>query len=271
MKELNNVFRTSKKELTETKGNIHKYLGLIFDFSGRYNANNPKKKEQVVFTMYDYVEDIIDSTPTDMGGIAPDPVRSKLFNVHKTSPRLETAQADFLHSMRSRLLFAANQAQLDIQVTVVHLCTRVCEPTKDDYFKLARVIRYLCATVHLPLVIGWDDSRTLLWSIDASFAVHNDMRSHTGSMLTFGREVFSLSNKQKVILTSSTVTEIICVDDTMNFVMWVKLFIEQQVVNLPVKLIIKKLGSKPSVLQQDNTSSIRLEANGKRSSTKRTR
>ena len=49
------------------------------------------------------------------------------------------------------------------------------------------------------------------------------------------------------------------------------MFIEQQVVNLPVKLIIKKLGAQPSVLQQDNTSSICLEANGKRSSTKRTR
>ena len=56
----------------------------------------------------------------------------------------------------------------------------------------------------------------------------------------------------------------------MNFVMWVKLFVEQQVLNLPIKLVIKKLGSQLSVLQQDNTSSIRLEANGKRSSTKRT-
>ena len=59
-------------------------------------------------------------------------------------------------------------------------------------------------------------------------------------------------------------------DDVMNFVMWVKLFIEQQVTNLPANSIIKKLGAQPSVLQQDNTSSICLEANGERSSTKRT-
>ena len=50
-----------------------------------------------------------------------------------------------------------------------------------------------------------------------------------------------------------------------------KLFVEQQVLNLLIKSIIKKLGSQPSVLQQNNTSSIRLEANGKRSSTKKTR
>ena len=56
----------------------------------------------------------------------------------------------------------------------------------------------------------------------------------------------------------------------MNFVMWVKAFFEQQVMNLHAKSIIRKLWAKPSVLQQDNNSSICLEANGKRSSTKRT-
>ena len=74
-----------------------------------------------------------------------------------------------------------------------------------------------------------------------------------------------MSMKQKVNSTSSTAAEIIGMEDAMNFVMWVKLFIEQQVQNLPHDSIIKKLGGKPSVLQQDNTSSIWLEVNRKRS------
>ena len=70
------------------------------------------------------------------------------------------------------------------------------------------------------------------------------MRSHTGAMLKFGKgAVFFLSKKQKVNSTSSTVAEIIGVDDAMNFVMWVKLFIKQQVKNLLVDSIIKKLGT----------------------------
>ena len=65
------------------------------------------------------------------------------------------------------------------------------------------------------------------------------MRSQTGSVLTFGRgAVFPLLNKHKVTSTSSTVVEIIGVDDTMHCVIWVKLFIEQQVEILPMKLII---------------------------------
>ena len=222
--------------------------------------------------MYDYIEDIIESSPPNMNGISPDPVKSKLFTVHDTSPQLGYQQAEFFHCMTARLLYAVKCARPDIQVAFAYLCTRVRELTEEDYMKLTRVIQYLRATVYLPLVIGWDDSGTLLWSIDASFAVHNDIRSHTDAMLTFGKgAVFSMSTKQKVNSLSSTAAKIIEVDDAMNFVMWVKLFIGQQVLNLPIEPVIKKLRAQPSVLQQDNTSSIRMEANGKRSSTKRTR
>ena len=43
---------------------IHKYFGLIIDFSG---------KNQGIFTMYDYIEDIFDIiSPLNMNGAAPD-------------------------------------------------------------------------------------------------------------------------------------------------------------------------------------------------------
>ena len=68
-----------------------------------------------------------------------------------------------------------------------------------------------------------------------------------------------------------TVAKIIGMDDAMNFVMWVKLFVELQVETIQTDSTIKKLGAQPSMIQQDNTSSIRLEVNGKRYSTKRIR
>ena len=105
-----------------------------------------------------------------------------------------------------------------------------------------------------------------------SFVVHNDMRSQTKAMLKFGRRaVVPLLNKQKVNSTSSILAAIIGVDDAIIIIMMVKLFIEHQYKNLPMDLKIKKLGTKLSVLHHDNKSSIRLEANGKRSSTKQTR
>ena len=64
--------------------------------------------------------------------------------------------------MTARLLYAAKRAWPNIQVAVAYLCTRVREPTEDDYTKLMRVINYLRATVYLPLIIGWDDSGTFV-------------------------------------------------------------------------------------------------------------
>ena len=69
---------------------------MTIGFSGRYDLNDLDKKEQVVFTIYNYIEDIINSAPPGMRGTAPDPARSKLFTVHKTSPRSGTTQSDFL-------------------------------------------------------------------------------------------------------------------------------------------------------------------------------
>ena len=79
VKELNDVFRTSRKELAETKGDVHEYLGRTIDFS---------KRGHVIFTIHDYIEDIIGTAPLDMNGTAPDPARAGLFTVDKMSPRL---------------------------------------------------------------------------------------------------------------------------------------------------------------------------------------
>ena len=199
------------------KGDIHKhkYLDLTIDFS---------EKNQVIFAIYNYYT--IGTAPSDMNGTALDPAKADLFTIDKSLPLLNVDGAGFFHSTTARYIFAAKQAMHDIQVAAVYLYTRVRKPTIDDYVKLTRVIMYLRATVHLPLIIGPNKSGTLLWSIDALFAVYNNMHSHKGAMMIYVKgDVFSLSNKQKVNSTSSTVAEIIGVGDAMNFVMWVKEFL----------------------------------------------
>ena len=72
--------------------------------------------------------------------------------------------------------------------------------------------------------------------------------------------IIALSNKQKVNAQSSTEAELIVVDDVVAKILWTKRFIEYQ--GFKVKL---------NVLYQDNTSTIKVEKNGKASSGKRTR
>ena len=63
--DLNSIFKTKKKELAENRGLVPDYMGLTFDYS---------EKQQVRFTMYDYLEDIIEEAPSDMDGEARTPV-----------------------------------------------------------------------------------------------------------------------------------------------------------------------------------------------------
>ena len=173
--------------------------------------------------------------------------------------------------MVARLLFVAKRARQDLQVAVAFLCTRVSAPTKQDYNKLVTVIKYIRQTIHLPLLIGWDESGVLTWSVDAAFAVHEDIRSHTGACLTIGKgAMLSLSTKQKINTKSSTEAELVGVDDAMNFVVWSKLFFDWQFKDYNPSEPTSEIG-KTNVLLQDNTSAIQLERYGKRSSTKRTR
>ena len=74
---LNSKFGKEKK-LEETKGLVHEYLGLTIDFL------LPGK---VVFSMFDYLEDIVVEAPLDlkMGPRHKTPASGKLFSVDKNS------------------------------------------------------------------------------------------------------------------------------------------------------------------------------------------
>jgi hypothetical protein len=221
--------------------------------------------------MYDYLEDILDEMPDDMKGTAPTPASDNLFDVDDDSPALNEKESDFIHRTTARLLFAAKRARPDLQVAVAYLCTRVKTPTQSDYRKLTRVIKYLRLTVFIPLVLGWDCTGQLLWSVDAFFAIHKDMRSHTGAVLSLGQgALMSMSIKQKNSTKSSTEAELVGVDDAMNFVEWIQLFVEQQIKSINSDSVLKKIGCE-TIIQQDNTSTLQLENNGQASSTKRTR
>ena len=260
--DLNKQFGTTRKPLAASTGLVHDYLGITIDYS---------EKGKVIFTMYDYLEDILEEMPNDMRGTSPTPASSNLFDADEDSPLLNEKEADFFHRTTARLLFASKRARPDLQVAVAYLCTRVKAPTQSDYRKLTRVIKYLRLTISIPLVLGWDGTGKLLWSVDASFAIHKDMRSHTGAVLTLGQgALLAMSIKQKINTKSSTEAELVGVDDAMNFVEWVQLFVGEQLKSINNDSILKKIGSE-IVIQQDNTSTILLARNGKQSSTKRTR
>ena len=94
------------------------------------------------------------------------------------------------------------------------LCTRVKEPTQEDWRKLCRVICFLKATKDDKRIIGMDDLWSLRTWIDGSYAVHADMRGHTGGSMSLGWGlIHAKASKQKLNSKSSTKTEVIAVSE----------------------------------------------------------
>jgi hypothetical protein len=149
----------------------------------------------------------------------------------------------------------------DTCTAITFLTTRVREPDKEDWTKLVHLMRYIRGTRTMPLILSANRSGILKCWVDASFAVHPNMRGHSGGGLLLGRGFPIVSStKQKLNTRSSMETEIVGADDFMPTICWTPYFMKAQ-----------SYGVKYNVLFQDNKSSILLEKNGKALSSKRTK
>jgi hypothetical protein len=216
---------------------------------------------KVKFMMGDYVQGILDEAPDDMLGFAVTPAASNLFTVRENVDKLDDARSDEYHRLTAKLLYLCKRARPDLQPTVAFLTTRVTQPDNDDWNKLTRAIRYLRDSKDLYLTLEADEGIDVKWWIDASFAVHPDMRSHTGGTLSLGKgSVYSMSRKQRINTKSSTEAELVGVDDGMPLVIWTRNFITAQGYKI-----------RDNVVYQDNQSTMLLAKNGRASSGRRTR
>ena len=239
------------KDVTGTRGKRHVYLGMTLDYS------NPG---EVKIDMTDYVKSMIEEFPEELKGKVATPANDHLLKVDKGKV-LGPMKAEVFHATVAKALFLTMRARPDIRLAVAFLCTRVKEPTTYDWFKLVRMMDYLKKTETDSLSIKMGDLSQTIFSIDASYAVHPDGKSHTGMTMKMGEgAITSLSRKQKLVTRSSTEAELVAVDDCMTQVLWTKYFLEEQ--GYPTKA---------TVILQDNSSAIKLEKNGHKSMGQRSR
>ena len=238
-------------KVKSSRGKRHDYLAIILDFS---------TPGVLGLDMTDHVKRIIKDFEYELGEET-QPWNDKLFRVDETSKRLDDERSSVFHTFTMKLMFVSKQARQDIQPGVAFLATRTGCSTEQDWNKLVRILSFLKKTQNQIMRLEADDTQTLKWYVDAAFAVHPDYKSHTGAILTLGKgAVTSVSTKQKVNTRSSTESELVGVDDVVAKILWTKQFMEAQ--GFKVKL---------NIVYRDNTSSMKLEQNGKSSSGKRTR
>ena len=65
--------------------------------------------------------------------------------------------------------------------------------------------------------------------IDASYGVHADGKSHSGTIITLGAgPVYVRSSKQKIVTKSSSEAELVALSDNASHVIWARNFIIAQ-------------------------------------------
>jgi hypothetical protein len=185
----------------------------------------------------------------------------EIFEVNAAAEKLDETKEEFFHHVVAQLLFVCKRARPDIQTAVAFLCTRVQYPDVDDYKKLVRVIKYLRKTKDMPLRLEAESLKIAKWWVDASYAVHPDMKSHTGGVFSLGRGgIYGTSTRQRINAKSSTEAELIGVAEVLPQILWTQYFLEAQ-----------GYTCEDSIIYQDNKSAILLGNNGTASSSKRTR
>ena len=242
-------------KVTPSRGKRHDYLAMILDYS-----TPGVVKIDVTRHVKAMVEDF--KCPEELGNKVPKtPAAPHLFEVRDDVEKLDADKAEEFHHVEAKGLFVCTRSRDDIQPTIAFLCTRVQEPDQDDWQKLLRLMRHLKATQEVVKTLEATNMGIVQWWADAAFAVHKDMKSHTGGVMTLGKgAVQSISQKQKLNTKSSTEAELVGADDVMIHLMWMKYFLDAQ-----------GYGAKQTILYQDNTSAMLLEKNGRESSGKRTR
>jgi len=121
-----------------------------------------------------------------------------LFNANEEVTKLPHDEEKLFHHIVAQLMYLCRQTHQDIQTAAVFLCTSVKCLDEDNYKKLTRIIQYLRDMQDFTLTIEADDNPQ--WWVNSSYAVHPDMKSHKGVLMSIGKGcTYMASSKQKLL------------------------------------------------------------------------
>jgi hypothetical protein len=207
------------------------------------------------------LDELLKELPDDlMKGSLLSGAAAHVYNVNDDVEKLDAETAILCHHLTAKLLYLSKRTQPDIQTPVSFLATHVKCLDVNDWKKLGQCLHFLHDTRHDPHILKADGTGVICWWVDASFAVHPDLKSHTGATMSLGKGcAYVVSQQQWLNTTSSTEAELVGVSDVMGLVLWTWCFLEAQGYKV-----------KDNVVYKDNESAMLLENHGHMSSSKPT-
>ena len=256
--EYESIFEDGSGAMTVHRGKVLKYLGMTLDYSvkGQVQISMIDYIDEILSAFDKAEPETTSKTPTvrndrksttqgdpkghshrgTKSSAAPHGVSHRdtkssaapedLFKIDEACEKLSQDKAVVFHNLVAKTLYATKRARPDTCTAIAFLTTRVRNPDKDDWRKLVHLMKYLRGTRTLPLTLRADGSGILKWYVDASFAVHPNMRGHSGGGLSLGQGFPIVSStKQKLNTRSSTEAEVVGADDFMPAICWTRYFL----------------------------------------------
>ena len=234
------------------KGNEHTFLGM------KIKALDGKRMQ---IDMIDQLKEITQYFEEKTNEIVAEertlPAAGHIFMVNPDAEELKEEQSAVFHSVTQKLLCLEKRARPDIETATSFLMRRVSKSDKDDWKNLKRVLAFLKGTINDKRIIGVKSLSRMLTFIDSAHAVHDNMRSHLGRLISLGEGIIhGKSAMQKVNAKSTCESELVAMAEYLPHVLWTLMFMKAQGHEIEDNLIY-----------QDNKSAMLLERNGRNSCT----
>ena len=247
LEELRDQLESQFGKMEAVFGDRQTYLGIDLYFN--------RENKTCELSMKSHIRDAIEAFEAEgtlNGKIPKTSAKNDLFEFDSKDPLIPQKKQKVFRTVVAKLIFISKRTRADIQPALSYLCTKQDKANSDDWQKLRRLMQYLKSTIHIPHVIGADSLLKFHTFVDVAYAVHVDMKSHTGGAISLGRgTVFCKSSKQKLNVKSSTEGEIVGTSDFLPFPIWTTYFLTEQ------GYVIDE-----SFLHQDNMAGIEIEKNG---------
>jgi hypothetical protein len=228
-------------EVKMSMESVFTFLGMEIDIS---------KPGVAILTQVGYIKSMLEQYKVTRKAITP--ARDDLFDIDAASPLLCSAKKSEFYSVVYKLMYIGKRTRPDILLPAIFLTTHTHSPTEQDNRKLYRILEYLNHAPYVPLVLNVGDSLQLYSYMDASHAVHKDMKGHSGMVLQLGNAtIYCRSSKQKLNSKSSTESELVAISDGLPMTIWTYNFIEAQ-----------EGHCEPVILLQDNQSTLTMIERG---------
>ena len=112
--------------------------------------------------------------------------------------------------MTAKLLYLVKQERYDLETLVSFLTMRATKSDVYDWTKLKRGLTFVKNIIKDKRIIGAKTLTDLYTWIYAAYAVHNNMKGHTGGAISMGYGIMhGKSLKKKINVKSSTESELV--------------------------------------------------------------